>query len=171
MHRTERERVSERRPSVVPSACTAEREFLNGDHLLSQLDADATLDAEATSAPISAFTPDVQEQLLVDDLLYAMLGFGGRYLRLTHVGEDGASAALRLVDGVEPALRDLALRLVPLCQDALIVQRFVQVILTSPILDPMPFTQRSSLLRVLCPLPPLSMGESCASPFAIARPT
>lgn len=103
----------------------ADRDFLSGDHVLRHLEEGAA-DAETSCAPLSTFPPAVQEQLVIDDLLFAALGFPGRYVRLAR-NDDTGSPCFSLAPGLEPSLEELALRLLPVCRSALLVRRFVQV--------------------------------------------
>jgi len=103
-----------------------QRDFLTGDHVLDDLYGGPG--EEAGAAPLESFPPEVQEQLVVDDLLFAMLGLSGRYVRLeARAGPGGGpGAALALAPGVEPTVAELSRKLLPLCESALVLQRFVQ---------------------------------------------
>ena len=161
-------------PEVTLPSWISEREYLSGDHVLhdalgsvpqnnsiSGMMTSGLLDAshvgvgdgdlERATAPLSDFPPDVQEQMLIDDLLFAMLGLEGRYIRLVKLptATTGMSPAHRRADreraspgggsshvvteevvfsvapGLHPALLEMVLKLGPLCQNVLLVQRFV----------------------------------------------
>ena len=68
--------------------------------------------ATAPFPPLSSLPAAAQEQLLLDDVIYAMAGCTGRY-----VGVD-ARGCLAVAPGCDPPLGELASRLLRLCDDA-----------------------------------------------------
>ncbi|CAM9602626.1 unnamed protein product [Chrysoparadoxa australica] len=81
--------------------------------------------------PLCDYPINVQQHLLLDDLLAAMLGLEGRYIRVA-APDDPASigtlddlAFVLDADAVDKSLVHLAMRLLPMCVEHLKVERFV----------------------------------------------
>jgi hypothetical protein len=52
--------------------------------------------SSAHRQPIGTFPPNLQEMLLMDDLLYVMLGIEGKYIRAKPVGKSKVRSAISL---------------------------------------------------------------------------
>ena len=113
---------------VVPD-WTTRRPYMTGAYLGGGATSRAGGRAGAPSPPqagrkgLKEHHPAVQELLLLDDVLYAMLGIDGRFVRALPVA-DGIKFG---VDGdADPPLAELARRILVLCDDAAAVQRFTE---------------------------------------------
>ncbi|KAL4425465.1 hypothetical protein ABPG75_009481 [Micractinium tetrahymenae] len=85
--------------------------------------------AGAASAVLETYAAHVQESLLVDDLLYAFLGLSGTYVRARPVNAPGgARLGYEVVPRgqLEPALQEMAGRMLPICEYVATIQRFVE---------------------------------------------
>ena len=117
----------------LPDWCGA-RPFLTGAHLGNDLRGESD---DRSTKPISEYSTACQELLLVDDLLYAMMGAEGRYVRAAKLPEIGrgfssssgsspSGVVFELPAGLEPSLAALAERLLPLCSASHAVLRYVE---------------------------------------------
>ena len=114
---------------VVPD-WTTRRPYLTGAYLGGGATSRAGGRASAPPAPqagrkgLKEHHPAVQELLLLDDVLYAMLGIDGRFVRAAPAADGHIKFA---VDGdADPPLAELARRILALCDDAAAVQRFTE---------------------------------------------
>ena len=126
----------ERLRASVPElsiACGA-RPFLTGAHLGNDPRGESD---DRSTKPISEYSTACQELLLVDDLLYAMMGAEGRYVRAAKLpnkgrgfssssGSSPSGVVFELPAGLEPSLAALAERLLPLCAASHAVLRYVE---------------------------------------------
>ncbi|KAL3685944.1 hypothetical protein R1sor_003966 [Riccia sorocarpa] len=118
-----------------------ERPFLTGKHLYQQeivlptpyvsLSRKATLDRELASngenvRSLGAYSPAVQELLAIDDLLYMMVGIEGNYIRLRRGRLKENSPSLFVDPTMDSSIQELAKRLLPLCENYLIVSQFAE---------------------------------------------
>ena len=77
------------------------------------------------SAPLNTFSIQLQENFLIEDLLSAMLGVGGRYVRASH--EDTLfSMDVQLVRDADPSVVFLASRILPACGHYVRVATYVE---------------------------------------------
>lgn len=108
-------------PSFAP--WDVSRPFLAGTFLLG--DAPAPAPGQA----LESYPPRVQESLLVDDLLHAFDGLSGTWVRAKLVeGRGGPRLEYRIAarGQLEPALMEMASRMLPLCECVAVVQRYVE---------------------------------------------
>jgi gamma-tubulin complex component 2 len=112
-------------PPPLPDWATR-RPFLTGEHLGAppRPGAPPLRAATAASKPLRAFPPHVQELLILDDVLYAMVGIDGRFVRAVTV--PGSGVRFVLDADADAPLAELASRLLPLCDDAAAVARFCE---------------------------------------------
>ncbi|GMF43046.1 unnamed protein product [Phytophthora fragariaefolia] len=79
-------------------------------------------DGDLNLAPLSTYPPSVQESIIVDDLLYVLLGVEGRYIKLSVTETHGVDTAKSTRSfrfglnqpGMDPSLLTLASRCLPL---------------------------------------------------------
>jgi hypothetical protein len=123
---------SSRRAAAPPSGpplpdWVTRRPFLTGEHLGAppRLGAPPPRPAAAGRKPLRAYPPHVQELLILDDILYAMVGIDGRFVRAV-CATPGGSVRFALDADADASLAELAGRLLPLCDDAAAVGRFVE---------------------------------------------
>jgi gamma-tubulin complex component 2 len=83
----------------------------------------------APAQPLESYPPQVQESMLVDDLLHAFGGFEGTWIRPKIVdGRNGPRLDFRIVarGQLEPALLEMATRMLPLCECVAVVSRYAE---------------------------------------------
>ncbi|KAE9243257.1 Gamma-tubulin complex component 2 [Phytophthora fragariae] len=101
-----------------------ERPYLTGEALV-QPQAKrnhAADDGDLNMAPLSTYPPSVQESIIVDELLYVLLGVEGRYIKLSVTETHGVDTARSTRSfkfglnqpGMDPSLLTLASRCLPL---------------------------------------------------------
>lgn len=118
---------------VPPTAkFNSSRLYLNGQHLLfpcaSSKERNQTTTTSTTRA-LSNFPPSVQEQVIVDELLYAMMGIEGQYIR---IAAQAAPSLARVCFGIDPSAMDPALaslvtKMLPLCDTYVNLRHFVEI--------------------------------------------
>jgi gamma-tubulin complex component 2 len=123
---------SSRRAAAPPSGpplpeWVTRRPFLTGEHLGAppRLGAPPPRPPAAGRKPLRAYPPHVQELLILDDILYAMVGIDGRFVRAA-CATPGGAVRFALDADADASLAELAGRLLPLCDDAAAVARFVE---------------------------------------------
>ena len=106
------------------------RPYLTGNFLFNNAAERASGRSPASPAqPLESYPPQVQESMLVDDLLHACSGLEGIWIRPKLV--DGRSGP-RLEFGIvargqlEPALLEMATRILPLCECVAVISRFAE---------------------------------------------
>ncbi|KAK9817974.1 hypothetical protein WJX72_005158 [[Myrmecia] bisecta] len=101
------------------------RPFLTGD-FISQVSKPHE-GRQAELARLQSLSPSLQEAAVVDDLLYAFLGLHGTYVAACVSEGRGGQQLQYVVEGqLEPALQELATRLLPMCEHVVVVERFVE---------------------------------------------
>ncbi|KFM24916.1 Gamma-tubulin complex component 2 [Auxenochlorella protothecoides] len=112
-------------PAPAPPTWTKQRPFLTGYYLMEA----AAAQQDAAPAQLDIFPAEIQESLLVDGLLSAFMGLSGEYVSATmEHGAGGPSLRYRITthSQVEPALAEMAGRMLPICEAAAVVQRFAE---------------------------------------------
>ena len=110
----------------------AARPFLTGEHLWQAARpagaARGNLSQEVSGKKLAAFEAGVQELLLLDDLLYCLQGAGGKFVQAVVPPSDGSGAPVgfELDDGVDPLVRAVAERFLPLCQHRASVLKYAE---------------------------------------------
>jgi gamma-tubulin complex component 2 len=98
-------------------AWTSDRPFLTGSHLGSGAGGSSV--ARDAPKPLGEYDTACQELLVIDDLLYAMMGVEGRYVTASRSGGGaGGVVTFHISEGLEPSLRALAKEALPLCAAA-----------------------------------------------------
>ncbi|CAF3787341.1 unnamed protein product, partial [Adineta steineri] len=81
------------------------------------------------------FEPDVaigrlsvmeQEAIIVEDLLLCMLGIEGKFIKTPSLTDKQAQRSFHIDRSLDPTLRDLARRMVPLCSNHSLIVRFIE---------------------------------------------
>ncbi|KAG6545232.1 hypothetical protein Mapa_013344 [Marchantia paleacea] len=118
-----------------------DRPYLTGKHLYQQeiiiptpymnisrrnsLDRDLVSNGE-TSRSLGAYSPAVQELLVIDDLLYMMVGIEGNYIRVRRGRLKENSLTISVDPNMDSSIQELAKRLLPLCENYLLVSQFAE---------------------------------------------
>jgi gamma-tubulin complex component 2 len=112
---------------VAMPAWDSQRPFLTGTFLLSP-PSSAPAPTPAVP-PLQSYPHDVQESLLVDDLLYAFVGLESRYIKVVKQQQQHLRVQFRLrIDGrLDPALSEMTIRMLPICECVAIISRFVEM--------------------------------------------
>ncbi|KAL2653900.1 hypothetical protein R1flu_022028 [Riccia fluitans] len=118
-----------------------DRPFLTGKHLFQQeivvptpymnISRRASLDRELLSngenvRSLGAHSPAVQELLVIDDLLYMMVGIEGNYIRVRRGRLKENSPSLYVDPTMDSSIQELSKRLLPLCENYLVVSQFAE---------------------------------------------
>eukprot|EP00884_Botryococcus_braunii_P002187 jgi/Botrbrau1/1196/Bobra.0163s0010.1 len=110
---------------LTEPAWNSRRPRLTGQDLFLNIERQAEDSQEPP--PLAAFPRSIQERLLLDDLLYAFLGLDGRYCRARRVQmREGIHVTYQLQGGADPSLAAMVERVLPLCEYAVIVERFAE---------------------------------------------
>lgn len=114
---------------VAMPAWDSQRPFLTGTFLLTGTPPSNAPPPSPTVPPLQSYPYDVQESLLVDDLLYAFVGLESRYIRVVKQQQQQLRIQFRLrIDGrLDPALSEMTIRMLPICECVAIISRFVEM--------------------------------------------
>ncbi|XP_028101376.1 gamma-tubulin complex component 2-like isoform X1 [Camellia sinensis] len=75
---------------------------------------------------IGCYHASIQELIVIDDLLSALVGIEGRYTSIKRVRGKDANFAFQVDASMDLALQELAKRLFPLCESYLLINQFVE---------------------------------------------
>lgn len=75
---------------------------------------------------IGCYDASVQELIIIDDILSALLGIEGRYISIKRVRGKEDIVTFRLDASMDLALQELATRICPLCESFLLINQFVE---------------------------------------------
>ncbi|XP_039034167.1 gamma-tubulin complex component 2-like [Hibiscus syriacus] len=75
--------------------------------------------------PIGCYDAAVQELIVIDDLLFALVGVEGRYISIKRM-HGKADFSLQIDASMDLALQELAKRIFPLCESFLLIDEFVE---------------------------------------------
>ncbi|RMZ99511.1 gamma-tubulin complex component [Brachionus plicatilis] len=75
---------------------------------------------------VNKLTLSVQEDMIVDDLLNCMSGFEGKFIKTPSLGDKHAERIFHIERSLDPAMRELAKRILPVCSHYSLIIRFVQ---------------------------------------------
>lgn len=94
---------------------------------------DASASAQQTVTTLRKFTPALQEHILLEDVLYALMGVEGLHIRLKRTFLENRESVVpsrffvdRSLSGMDPSLSFLVGRLLPLCDAYYAVSNFVK---------------------------------------------
>ncbi|KAL8171878.1 hypothetical protein V2J09_023682 [Rumex salicifolius] len=83
-----------------------------------------------SSPPLSSasgcYNAAVQELIVIDDLLSAMVGIEGRYISIKRGNGKNAGFSFQVDPSMDLALQELAMRVFPLCESFLLIDAFVE---------------------------------------------
>ncbi|XP_043721801.1 gamma-tubulin complex component 2 isoform X1 [Telopea speciosissima] len=85
-----------------------------------------TFISPGTEKPIGCYPASVQELLLIDDLLSALVGIEGRYTSIKRVRGKDDRVSFQVDASMDLALQELAKRIFPLCENFLLINQFVE---------------------------------------------
>ncbi|VYS67119.1 unnamed protein product [Arabidopsis thaliana] len=88
-----------------------------------------TLDSSSSSGveqAIGCYDTPVQELIVIDDLLSALVGIEGRYISIKRFHGKEDSIAFQVDPSMDLALQELAKRIFPLCEYYLLIDQFVE---------------------------------------------
>nr|XP_048322262.1 gamma-tubulin complex component 2-like [Ziziphus jujuba var. spinosa] len=75
---------------------------------------------------IGCYNAAVQELIVIDDLLSALVGIEGRYISIKQVRGKEDSFAFQVDTSMDLALQELAKRIFPLCESFMLINHFVE---------------------------------------------
>ncbi|KAH9618081.1 hypothetical protein KSS87_009688 [Heliosperma pusillum] len=81
----------------------------------------------AQAKPIGCYHASVQELIVIDDLLSAMVGIEGRYISIGRVRGKVDEVTFQVDASMDLALQELAKRVFPLCESYLLIEQFVEL--------------------------------------------
>eukprot|EP00898_Chlorokybus_atmophyticus_P003738 jgi/Chlat1/4365/Chrsp29S04513 len=109
-----------------------QRLYLTGEHLAHSSGAPFYKPAGSTKKP-GGLPVDVQELVIIDDLLYVLLGVEGRYIHVRKGPSTAGQKTSGLVvmqfdvdESLDPSLLELVRRVLPICEYYVTVSRFVE---------------------------------------------
>ncbi|XP_022887329.1 gamma-tubulin complex component 2 [Olea europaea var. sylvestris] len=76
--------------------------------------------------PIGCYHAAIQELIVIDDLLFALVGIEGRYISIKRLRGKDDSIIFQVDSSMDLALQDSAKRIFPLCESYLLVNQFVE---------------------------------------------
>ncbi|KAL6650995.1 hypothetical protein ACP70R_009920 [Stipagrostis hirtigluma subsp. patula] len=79
-----------------------------------------------TGSVIGSYAASVQELLVIDDLLSALVGIEGRYISIKRVRGKEGYVVFQIDSSMDLALQELTRRIFPLCEDFVLVSQFVE---------------------------------------------
>ncbi|RLM64675.1 Gamma-tubulin complex component 2 [Panicum miliaceum] len=80
----------------------------------------------STGSVIGSYAVSVQELLVIDDLLSALVGIEGRYISIKRVHGKEGYVVFQIDSSMDLALQELTRRIFPLCEDYVLVSQFVE---------------------------------------------
>ncbi|RLN23766.1 gamma-tubulin complex component 2 [Panicum miliaceum] len=80
----------------------------------------------STGSVIGSYAVSVQELLVIDDLLSALVGIEGRYISIKRVRLKEGYVVFQIDSSMDLALQELTRRIFPLCEDYVLVSQFVE---------------------------------------------
>ncbi|XP_062226090.1 gamma-tubulin complex component 2-like [Phragmites australis] len=79
-----------------------------------------------TGSVIGSYAVSVQELLVIDDLLSALVGIEGRFVSIKRVRGKEGYVVFQIDSSMDLALQELTRRIFPLCEDFVLVSQFVE---------------------------------------------
>ncbi|OEL21862.1 Gamma-tubulin complex component 2 [Dichanthelium oligosanthes] len=90
------------------------------------LDSFSRSSGASTGSVIGSYAVSVQELLVIDDLLSALVGIEGRYISIKRVRGKEGYVVFQIDSSMDLALQELTRRIFPLCEDYVLVSQFVE---------------------------------------------
>lgn len=84
------------------------------------------LSSHGLERPIGYYNAAVQELIVIDDLLSAMVGIEGRYISIRRVRGKEDHISFQVDASMDLAIQELAKRMFPLCESYLLIDQFVE---------------------------------------------
>jgi gamma-tubulin complex component 2 len=75
---------------------------------------------------VNKLSHTLQEDMIIDDLLNCMSGIDGKLIKAHNLLDKHADRSFQIERSLDPAMRDLAKRIVPICINYSLVIRFVE---------------------------------------------
>eukprot|EP00891_Asterochloris_glomerata_P004229 jgi/Astpho2/4229/Aster-05189 len=110
----------------------ASRPFLTGTNLFEAAGSPETLKQRGTRPPqeLGTFSRPVQELVVLEDVLYAFMGWEGKYIKLAQhtgaVATPSPGGCFAVEGQLDSSMHELLKRMLPICEHVVIVQRFVE---------------------------------------------
>ncbi|XP_073010454.1 gamma-tubulin complex component 2 [Typha latifolia] len=82
--------------------------------------------SRGTGSVIGSYAVSVQELLVIEDLLSALVGIEGRYISVKRVRGKEGHVVFQIDPSMDLALQELTQRIFPLCEDFVLVSHFVE---------------------------------------------
>lgn len=82
--------------------------------------------SRGTDNVIGSYPVSVQELLVIDDLISALMGIEGRYISIKRVRGKEGHVVLQIDQSMDFALQELIQRIFPLCEDYVLISQFVE---------------------------------------------
>ncbi|KAI3975658.1 hypothetical protein MKX01_023084 [Papaver californicum] len=79
-----------------------------------------------SESPIGCYHASVQELLVIDDLLSALVGIEGRYTSIKRVCGSESQVTFQVDASMDLALQELTKRIFPLCENFILINEFVE---------------------------------------------
>ncbi|KAL4578672.1 hypothetical protein LXL04_014801 [Taraxacum kok-saghyz] len=76
--------------------------------------------------PIGCYNASVQELIVIDDILSALVGIEGRYISINRVRGNDDSFSFHVDGSMDLALQESSKRIFPLCKSYLVINQFVE---------------------------------------------
>lgn len=76
--------------------------------------------------PIGCYSASVQELIVIDDLLSALIGIEGRYISINRVRGDEDSFSFHVDGSMDLVLQESSKRIFPLCRSYLLINQFIE---------------------------------------------
>ncbi|MCJ1292156.1 hypothetical protein MMC34_003706 [Xylographa carneopallida] len=123
--------VRDLRRETDPVRTRGERKVLPGRISVSTLS--SLLPEAMEPLPLKQLSPDAQESAILEDLLFAFMGYEGQYVRFsnsydpTAEKERLAGPAFEILPGLDPSLQDLSTTMLKMATQYIAVEAFVEV--------------------------------------------
>ena len=85
-----------------------------------------TPSSSSSSLSLGTLPLDLQQQAVVEDLLYLMIGVEGRFIKTDSITNESAPRKFTVDKTLDPSLRNLVERILPVCSSYSAVVRFVE---------------------------------------------
>ncbi|KAL3137516.1 hypothetical protein ABBQ38_004802 [Trebouxia sp. C0009 RCD-2024] len=117
-------------PNVAVPNCPAlpdwnqQRPYLTGQYLMDSLELEDT--SGSRHQALESFSPAVQEIVVLEDLLWGFMGFEAKYIRANRERSSRGGVTFQLKGKLDHAVHELVVRMLPICEYVVVIQRFVE---------------------------------------------